>query len=200
MYHTEAKTAAMPVREFLTRYREPERFLRYCKDCKNYAALWSCPPLALEGTVAFSSFSRVHLVGVKVIYDAGTIAAADTAVKVRAVTFESLQSVKRRLFEAMLTAEQSQPGSRSFSSGGCHLCAVCTRPEGKLCRQPQKMRYSLDAFGFDLTRIAQDALGIELQWPKSGLPAYYTLVHALLTKDEAPDCLRSVAARRFDAV
>lgn len=199
MYRTETKIAAMPLAVFLARYRAPERFLPYCKACKNYGALWSCPPLGIEADAFFAGFSQAHLVAVKVLYDARTIAAADTPDKVRAVTMESLQSVKKRLFAAMLETERAAPGSRGFSSGGCHLCSACTRPAGKPCRQPQTMRYSLDAFGFDLTRIAQDALGIELQWPKEGLPAYYTLIHALLTRTKAPDCLRFVAAARFDA-
>ena len=196
VYHTETKTAVMPFADFLTRYREPERFLPYCKACRNYGALWSCPPLEVDANAVLAGFAKAQIVAVKIVYDAQTIAEADTAEKVNAVTFKSLQAVKSRLFEAMLEAEAQSPGSRSFSSGGCHLCASCTRPEGKPCRQPQRMRYSLDAFGFDLTRIAQDALGIELQWPKQGLPAYYTLVHALLTKESA-DCLRDVAKLEF---
>ena len=46
------------------------------------------------------------------------------------------------------------------------------------------MRYSLDAFGFDLSAITNDLLGIEIQWCKDRLPDYFTLVHGIMTMQE----------------
>ncbi|WP_155943541.1 hypothetical protein [Mitsuokella sp. oral taxon 131] len=44
---------------------------------------------------------------------------------------------------------------------------------------------SLDSFGFNLTAITEERLGIKLLWGKGRLPAYYTLIHALLEKKPA---------------
>jgi hypothetical protein len=55
------------------------------------------------------------------------------------------------------------------------------------------MRYSLDAFGFDLTAITKDLFQIEIIWCKDRLPEYFTLIHALLTKEPVPaDLWKSV--------
>ena len=52
------------------------------------------------------------------------------------------------------------------------------------CRQPDKMRYSMDAFGFDLSAITKDILGIEILWCRDRLPEYFTLIHGLMTADD----------------
>ena len=49
------------------------------------------------------------------------------------------------------------------------------------------MRYSLDAFGFDLSAITKDMFDIDILWCKDNLPDYFTLVHGLLTEDEVPE-------------
>ena len=49
------------------------------------------------------------------------------------------------------------------------------------------MRYSMDAFGFDLSAITKDMLGIEILWCKDRLPEYFTLIHGILTMDKVPD-------------
>lgn len=85
--------------------------------------------------------------------------------------------------------EKNLPGSISLSSGGCNLCNVCSRKDGIPCRQPDKMRYSLDAFGFDLTAITKDMFDIDILWCKDRLPDYFTLIHGILTMNELPDAL-----------
>ncbi len=70
--------------------------------------------------------------------------------------------------------EEQIPGSISISSGGCNLCNECNRKDGLPCRQPDKMRYSLDAFGFDLTAITKDMFDIDILWCKERLPDYST--------------------------
>lgn len=47
------------------------------------------------------------------------------------------------------------------------------------------MRYSLDSFGFDLSAIAHDLLGIDIEWARDRLPDHFTLVHALLLPEPA---------------
>ena len=51
------------------------------------------------------------------------------------------------------------------------------------------MRYSMDAFGFDLSAITKDMLGIEIIWCKDRLPDYFTLIHGILTMEKVPEKL-----------
>ena len=183
MYHTSTTTNSLPMSEFIKRYQDQEKFMAYCKECPNYNTLWSCPPLQFDANELLQDFGHINLIAVKVIYEEETIKSADTPEKVKEVTTNSLREVKTKLADTVLGLECEFPGSIGLASGGCHLCEHCSRLEDLPCRIPKKMRYSLDSFGFDLTAITAELLQIELQWPKNGLPEYYTLIHALMTKE-----------------
>ena len=123
----------------------------------------------------------------RIILGNDVITEADTKEKIRAVGWEILLSVKLGMEEKLRRLEKHIPGSVSLSSGGCNLCKECSRKDGQPCRQPDKMRYSLDAFGFDLTAITKDMFDIDILWCKERLPDYFTLIHGILTGDEVPD-------------
>lgn len=184
MYYTTTTVNGKQLDEFIAKYQDQAKFLVFCQHCGNYQTLWSCPPLLLDVPQFLQGFNYIYIIGVKVIYDEETIKSAHTAEKIKEITFQSLQEVKTKLAAALLTLEQQIPGSVSLSSGGCRLCQRCERRDDRPCRYPEKMRYSLDAFGFDLTAITSDLLQIELKWAKNSLPEYYTLIHALLTTQE----------------
>lgn len=71
-------------------------------------------------------------------------------------------------------------GGRSFAYvGTCLHCpeGSCTRPAGKPCRHPDKVRPSLEACGFDIARTTSELFGIDLKWGSEGrIPEYLTLV------------------------
>ena len=97
--------------------------------------------------------------------------------------------MKLDLDERLLKLEAQIPGSVALSSGGCIYCENCTRESGRPCRRPDRMRYSLDAFGFDLTAITKDMFQIDIIWCKDSLPEYFTLIHGLLGKEPASGAL-----------
>ena len=180
MYQTELYQQDIAMADFIAKYQDIDKFMAYCRECPNYNARWSCPSLSFGVGDLLAKYDRVHLVGLKMTYDEMTIASADTPAKVKSVTWDTLFVEKRALEETLLAVEGEHAGSRALSSGGCHYCDTCARTEGKPCTYPDKMRYSLDAFGFDLTAITADQFGIDLCWSKGALPPYYTLIHALL--------------------
>jgi predicted metal-binding protein len=183
MYHTSTTTSSMPIPEFIQKYQDREKFMAFCKECPNYNNLWCCPPLQFDANELLQGFTDINLVAVKVIYDEETIKSANTAEKIKEITRRTLREVKDKLADTMLSVEREIPGSIGLASGGCYLCERCNRKDDLPCQQPEKMRYSIDSFGFDLTAITSDLLQIELKWPKDSLPEYYTLIHALLTKE-----------------
>lgn len=182
MYQTSIKINEMILSEFITKYQNQEKFMAFCQECPNYNTLWSCPPLLFDAEQFLREYSYITIIGVKVIYPDETIRFADTPEKISKVTKQSLREVKDKLSAAMLAWEAQIPNSVSLASGGCYFCERCSRQDDLPCRHPEKMRYSLDAFGFDLTAITAELLAIELKWPQGSLPEYYTLIHALLTK------------------
>lgn len=180
MYQTEMYQAEVTMQQFIEKYRDADKFMEYCRACPNYNTRWSCPSLDFEPSERLAKYDRIHLVSVKMTYDSKTIEAANTPEKVKKTTWDTLFVEKRAMEDVLISLEQEIEGTLSLSSGGCHFCETCSRTEDKPCRFPDKMRHSLDAFGFDLTAITQAELGIKLCWSKGSLPPYYTLIHALL--------------------
>ncbi|MDF2571318.1 MAG: hypothetical protein K0R55_2922 [Sporomusa sp.] len=192
MYHTTTTINSESLHEFIKKYQQQEKFLAFCKDCPNYNTLWSCPPLQIDPNQFLLDFNYIAIIGVKVIYDAETIKLANTSEKIKEITTQSLREVKNKLSDTLLELERQIPDSISLASGGCYICQRCRRCDDLPCKHPDKMRYSLDSFGFDLTAITSDLLKIELKWSKDNLPEYYTLIHALLTKQSLGNMLDNI--------
>ncbi|HWR44145.1 DUF2284 domain-containing protein [Sporomusa sp.] len=192
MYHTTTSINSEHLHEFISKYQHQEKFMAFCKDCHNYNTLWSCPPLQFDANQFLLDFNYIYIIGAKVIYDAETIELANTSDKIKEITTQSLREVKNKLSDILLDLERQIPDSISLASGGCHICERCRRCDNLPCQYPEKMRYSLDSFGFDLTAITSDMLQIELKWSKDSLPEYYTLIHALLTKQSLGNMLENI--------
>ena len=170
----------LPLADFRARYQDRARFLPYCRACPNYQTVWSCPPFSFDVDEYLAPFRRVRVVCMKIHLASALIEAADTPEKVKDTGWRIVVYVKKRIEARLRAEEQKTPGSRALSSGGCNLCANCTRTAGAPCRAPERMRYSLDALGFDLSAITEDLFGIRILWCRDRLPAYFTLIHALL--------------------
>lgn len=177
--------------DFAAAYQDQEKYLAYCRECENYAAKWSCPPLGFDTAAFLAPYRYVSVAAVQLVFREGVVESTPKE-RVKEVTLETIMPVKAWFHEVMLRAEQKAPGSVTLSSGGCSLCAVCTRKAGAPCRQPGRMRYSLDSFGFNLSAITEELLGIKLLWCRGRLPAYYTLIHALLTRERAAGAVEEV--------
>jgi predicted metal-binding protein len=58
----------------------------------------------------------------------------------------------------------------------------CTRIKGKPCISPDKVRPSLESFGFDVSKTSLQLLNVEMKWSLEGvLPPYFVLVSGFLT-------------------
>ena len=192
-YRVEYRTSHIEAPIFRQKYQDQEKFMAYCRECPRYNTRWSCPPLSFGVPKFLEPYTSVNLLCAKISLDDETIRAADTDEKIKTVGWEIVSAVKRDADERLRKLEARIPESLSLSSGGCILCENCTRKEGKPCRQPDKMRYSLDAFGFDLSAITKDIFHIEILWCKGSLPKYFTLIHALLAKQPVSEKLFEAA-------
>ena len=185
-YAVEYRHNSLPMQAFRQRYQNREKYIAYCKECPKYDTVWSCPPLQFETDDFLARFAWVNVAGVKINLSPKIIKYADTSEKIKYTGWKILSAVKMDMEEKMRGMEKILPKSISLSSGGCTICKNCTRKANQPCRWPDKMRYSLDAFGFDLSAITRDMLGIEILWCKNRLPDYFTLIHGILTVEEMP--------------
>ena len=78
---------------------------------------------------------------------------------------------------------EEYPRSDILTVGGCHLCEHCTRPEGRPCRYPEGIGYTLESLGCDVSAAAEQLLGWPLLWSRKGcLPEYMALVCGVLIR------------------
>ena len=152
-YSVEYRTDHIEMPHFRQKYQNREKFMAYCRECPRYDSLWSCPPLSFDVDEFLKPYTWVNILCAKINLDKETIRRASTVEKIKDNGWEIVSAVKLGTDERLRNLETQIPGSLSLSSGGCNLCERCTRKSDMPCRQPDKMRYSLDAFGFDLTAI-----------------------------------------------
>lgn len=179
-YNVTQQEATISAAEFIDRYRDIGRFLELCSQCKNYNKMWCCPLFDNDAATMSDGFKTVSVLGTVITFDDETVNEGKDSDKAKIITDTAIHAVMKSLLLQMYSLEAEVPGSRCFTFR-CMLCHdVCTRPFGKPCRHPDKMRYSLEAVGFDVTAISHDLLGIDLEWSTNGsLSRRITLVTAV---------------------
>lgn len=173
-YIAEDFTATITVAEYMTHYRDAEKFISFCRQCRRYNTCWACPPFAFDVDEYLAQYEQALIVGTK-------ITPLHPEEITDAISFgkEMMETERKRTDELLLEMERIYNG-RAFFPGSCLLCPSCTRTEGKPCLYPEKVRPSLESCGFDIGKTTTELLNIELKWAESGkIPEYLTLVSAV---------------------
>ena len=170
----------MDVKRWLQEYCYPETFCDYCKSCPNYDKVWSCPPGVPTAKGFLGKYTQVITIAVKVIYSKEDQPSGSTAEMIEKLRQDTYGKVKRILYEILLYIEKENPGTLLLGAGRCEQCENCSRLQDLPCKKPEKMRYSLTAFGFDFIKLVKELFDQELLWSQSDLPEYNLAVTALL--------------------
>lgn len=170
-YSLERYTAEVEAKAYIDGFRNAEYFLTLCRQCRNYGRRYGCPPFDEDPLLAISIYNKVRVIGVK-------ITPKDKALPLEAAD-DLMRPVITELNKELLEAEKSLNGMSFGFAGCCPYCNgdKCARIDGKPCRHPDKVRPSLEAIGFDISKTAKDLLGIDIKWSQDGMiPEYLTLV------------------------
>ena len=182
--HIIKHTATISLLEYQERYQHIEKFLGYCKQCRNYGQQWVCPPFDFDINEFLQPYHTVDIIGYQVVLEPEMAATIYPNPEVRNEAVEEImQWARAQIDPELLALEEDHPGSRACYPGSCKLCpkGACTRLIDKPCIHPDKARNSLENFGFDLGATASDLLGIPMLWSQgNNLAPYYTLVAGLL--------------------
>lgn len=179
-YELERMEAEMTVEELLSQYYDAEYFETFCRKCRNYGRLWSCPPYDFVPGKYLKNYGSLRILCTKIRLSDEWREEIITPESMEEAMESIIAQVKSDTDRRLLDEEREQAGRRMLSSGGCRLCTRCAREAGMPCRQRGKMRYSLESLGCDVTRLVKDKLGIELLWAKDRLPEYLVLVNGML--------------------
>lgn len=176
----EYTSPTLPVAQFVERYVDTDHYDAGCRGCDNYGQVWVCPPYDFSVSGYWSGFREVCLRGVQLRFSPEEQA--------RSYDPEELAERLRQLFsrtarQMILRLREEYPRSDILTVGGCHLCERCTRPEGRPCRYPEGIGYTLESLGCDVSAAAEQLLGWPLLWSRKGcLPEYMALVCGVLIR------------------
>ena len=159
---------------YIENYVNIEEFLECCKRCPNYNNVWSCPPYDFDPMDIWRAYKSLVVAGYQLTFGEDRAQEGMT---------EALWEVKQKLADELFIEEERVPGSMSLSAGSCQICKGCSKPEGKPCRFPDKMRYSIESIGGNVGKTISSLCGIEIEWIEEGkLPEHFVLVGGLLKK------------------
>lgn len=170
-YTTESFSAEMDAATYIADFRMANYFMQFCRECGNYGHRYGCPPFDYDPLSVIAPYQKVRIIGVKIVPNDGNLPLS--------VANTLMLPVIRELNEELLALEKSLGGMAFGFAGSCPYCGEipCARIDGEPCRHPDKVRPSLEAFGFDMGKTASDLLGLEIKWSHDGrIPEYLTLV------------------------
>ena len=185
-------SAIIKVKELIDRYRDVEKFIAYCKECNRYNTCWACPPFDFNMDDYLTSYQTACIIGTKITLDKEVIGSYKGWDDCKKKSYEIIGKVRGNSDNTLLKLEKQHPNSKAFFAGTCHICPLgeCARIVGEPCISPERIHPSLEAFGFDVSKISAELLNIEMRWSRNGiLPEYFTLVNALFTDE----CLKRFA-------
>lgn len=181
LYSCTTLEKTVPLKEFRRDLVDVPRFLGYCLDCPNSGRFWSCPPFGFDPMTLWQQYDALRLYARKLVFTKDRLFPGQR----RAFEATELPKVKGDLARELLAMEAEAPGSLALFAGKCDLCPVCARVEGKPCRMPERMRYSIEALGGDCGGALEKYFGETLQWSAGQrLPEQIILLGGLLLKNE----------------
>lgn len=194
MYHTEIYIKPSTIEELKNNFLDIEKFEGFCKQCRNYGKLWSCPPYNFSIEKYVDRYKYVYIIGVKIVFDEDTLSSINTKEKISNYTTETLHFMKNKIMNEMLKLEKLYPNSTSLSAGGCNLCENCSKLKNVQCVHPDLMRYSLESLGFDVGGVSSKLLNFELKWAtETRLPDYFSLIAGIMTNEEISDLKENIS-------
>jgi predicted metal-binding protein len=171
--------------EKLKPYHKPNTFIEYCKACRYYNKIWTCPPYETNIVKQLEGFQYAYIIGSRLRFkdmqETNTMTHEANHEDVINSTYKAARQI---LDDMLMKIEADNDGLYVLLAGRCILCSSCSREKQLPCLYPGRARFSLESLGYDVSSISKDILGMEIQWAKDGLPEYLTLVSAVLSREK----------------
>lgn len=174
----QVKIKLVPSKE-LVPYENKQYISKLCTACPTYGKKWSCPPHSPAlSDLDLSAYPHAALVLFWCELDQYDHAKTDY-IKVKAAN-----SVLKSRMDRFMRKMEDCLGGVLLSNGTCKLCRPCSGLAGQPCKRPEKMRFSMEALGLDVSRITEKEFEHPLLWYSSGKsPVYLSAVACLLMSD-----------------
>lgn len=182
MYTTQQYESSISVSDYLEEYVDISGFREACKKCGNYGRVWACPPYDFDVEQYWKKYATLQLLAVKIVFEPSYTEKTYTPEELHSLTAPILHREKQKISDILFHREQENAGSVSLSAGSCSRCPQgCLRTEGKPCRFPDTMRYSIESLGGNVGLTLSRLMRLHLEWMEEGrLPHHFVLVGGLL--------------------
>ena len=158
-------------------YLSPEEFNSYCKTgCPNYNQKWTCPPNCPPFIDYAKNYPKLNLY---LFYTSPNqfdfISQKDRSLTAYNFIKEELQSY---------LSEIEPVNGKMIAANSCEICKICALIKGNQCHIPEKVRYNLVAFGFNVSKIMSDLFQHKIKWAKQNEPSEYVSSVGAILKEE----------------
>lgn len=177
----------------LIKYENKDDITKLCAACPTYGKKWSCPPHS-PSLSDFDLSAYPHAVLVLFWLDLDQF----RNLKTEYIKIKAADSVLKSRMDRFMRNVEGSLGGIMLSNGTCKLCRPCSGSVGLPCKRPEKMRFSMEALGLDVSRIMTEVFDHPLLWYSKGQsPAYLSAATCLLMKDEIDETVLQAAAERL---
>lgn len=136
----------------LIKFMNRDYLLSLCKGgCENFNKNWSCPP----NSPRFDEFSLDYT---------NSLLVELTSEVGENEEFMEAYVKNRSTLEDLLTKMQIDFECIKTSCGTCSLCKKCAILDQKDCYHPEKMRYSMESMGMNLSQLSEEIFNHKLTW------------------------------------
>lgn len=111
MYRTETLTETLPLAELTRRFRNPEKFIAYCRECGRYGHCWACPPYEFDPSEVLAGYTVAWIAGIRIIPDEALRNRLATPEEATEAGREMLARVRAAIDPQLLAIERKPPGS-----------------------------------------------------------------------------------------
>lgn len=157
----------------------------YCKSCPNYQKVWSCPPYDFSEEEYINEYKFAYIIGAKLNYSN----IQDQINKLILNKFDNIHistniyySLRKIVDKKMFSVENLFTDSKILLGGKCTLCTECSRQKNNPCLHKDKLRYSLESLGFEVSSITENILKDKIVFTGDSLQPYCLSIYALLSK------------------
>lgn len=151
---------------------ERTRFAALCQQgCRNYDQKHSCPPQAPAFGDLVPHAQYIHVLALELTLDQ-LPQYPNPYHRVRMGN----SMLKARLIRALQRWQACRPSDYALGSGSCRACRSCAKSQGSACAKPDRRLFSLEAVGVDCCDLAEQCLGLELEWYLPRRPCHRTVV------------------------
>ena len=151
--------------DLVNKYHHPDEIFSFCKACGHYNQNYSCPDHQMNPLEILSEYKFVTVYALKYVYSADT-------------DLDLLYISTRKTLDRCINAFESDTKSLALIPGRCLLCDPCYKSIGKPCPTPEKIRYSLETLGFNLSELLVHEFELPLLWDNNEITFIFGFAHS----------------------